>query len=191
LHTYEGVENESVRRLIRTLYLLGCRSIFLSNAAGSVDVKMPPGSLMAINDHINFQFQSVLTGSNDSFFGDRFVSLTNAYDKNLMDKLRLAAKQLQLKLHEGVYLAASGPHFETPAEIKAFAILGANAVGMSTVPEVIVARHCGMRVAAVSVITNLAAGLSEEVLSHEQTLKYASKASDNFVKLVLEFIKQL
>ena len=137
----------------------------------------PPGSLMAITDHINMLGVNPLTGPNDDVIGPRFPSLRDAYDPALRGLLRQCASRLEIALPEGVYLAAHGPSFETPAEIRAFRTLGADAVGMSTVPEVILARHCGLRVAAVSAITNLAEGMGGEALSHEQTLRNADVAA--------------
>jgi xanthosine phosphorylase len=139
---------------------------------------------MAITDHINLTGVNVLVGPNEGDVGPRFPAMRDAYDPELLDGLRAAAGELGIDLAEGVYLAVVGPSFETPAEIRAFRTLGADAVGMSTVPEVIVARHAGMRVAAVSVITNLAEGLSDEALSHEQTLAAATGAAEDLRRLV-------
>jgi xanthosine phosphorylase len=149
---------------------------------------MGPGSLMAITDHINMTGVNVLTGPNDETVGPRFPSLRDAYDPQLRVMLRAAAEEVQVGLDEGVYLAVPGPSFETPAEIGAFQKLGADAVGMSTVQETIVARHCGLRVAAVSVITNLAEGMSDEPLSHEQTLAAAESAAGDLARLLLQFV---
>jgi xanthosine phosphorylase len=139
---------------------------------------------MLIADHINFQPGNPLTGPNDDNVGPRFPSLRDAYDPVFRAQLKAVAKLRGIDLAEGVYLACAGPSFETPAEIRAFAILGADAVGMSTVPEVILARHCGLRVAAISVITNLAEGLSPEPLSHEETLAAAERAGGDLGRLV-------
>jgi xanthosine phosphorylase len=133
----------------------------------------------------------VLTGPNEEELGERFTSLRDAYDPELRDGLRAAAGELDIDLAEGVYLAVSGPSFETPAEISAFRTLGADAVGMSTVHETIVARHCGLRVAAVSAITNLAEGMSPEPLSHEQTLRDAARAAADLAPLVTRFVERL
>ena len=142
---------------------------------------------MAISDHINMLGVNPLTGPNDDGVGPRFPSLRDAYDPELRAVLHSAAEDLDLALAEGVYLATAGPSFETPAEIRAFRTLGADAVGMSTVPEVILARHAGMRVAAVSAITNLAEGMGGEELSHEQTLRYANQAAGYLTRLIIEF----
>jgi xanthosine phosphorylase len=190
-HPYEGVENELIRSYIYTLRLLGCEILLTTNAAGSLRPQIVPGQLMLIADHINFQGSNPLVGETDATFGSRFVALENAYDMNLRQQFLHCAQELSLELAQGIYLGVLGPSFETPAEIQAFRGLGADAVGMSTVAEVIVARYCGLRVAAISVITNFAAGLSETKPSHEQTLQVAGQAADNLRQLLMEFIKKL
>jgi xanthosine phosphorylase len=187
-HVYEGGDLEAIRRPVRALRAAGAQTLVLTNAAGSLRPEVGPGRLMLIADHINFSGVNVLTGPNDDALGPRFPSLRDAYDPDLRGQLRAAAMQLDIPLVEGVYLAVSGPSFETPAEIRAFRILGADAVGMSTVHETIVARHLGMRVAAISAITNLAEGMSDEPLSHEQTLRDAARASEDLSKLILRFL---
>jgi xanthosine phosphorylase len=142
---------------------------------------------MAISDHINMLGVNPLTGPNDDAVGPRFPSLRDAYDAELRGVLHAAADDLGVTLADGVYLATSGPSFETPAEIRAFRTLGADAVGMSTIPEVILARHAGLRVAAVSAITNLAEGMGGEHLTHEQTLHYANHAAGDLSRLIIEF----
>ena len=191
VHLYEGAAGEAVRLFVRTLKLLGCRILILTNAAGSLRREAGPGSLMLITDHINLQPFNPLVGPNDDAFGPRFPPLEDAYDPRLQAAMRAAARRTGVSLHEGVYLACLGPSFETPAEIRAFARLGADAVGMSTVPEVIVARHCGLRVAAISAITNLAAGLGETPLSHEQTLQEAKRAAGDLQRMLLAFFERL
>ncbi len=185
-HVYEG-DATAMRVPVRTLKALGAEALFVTNAAGSLDAEVGPGRLMAIADHINLLGSNPLTGPNDDTVGPRFPSLRDAYDPELRYKLHTAAGAMQIRLAEGVYLATAGPSFETPAEIRAFRTLGADAVGMSTVPEVILARHCGLRVVAVSAITNLAEGMGGEELSHEQTLRNASVASRDLVRLVRRF----
>lgn len=191
VHLYEGHDASAVKPLVRTFKLLGCDTMFVTNAAGALDADAEPGQLMMITDHINFQLRNPLIGPNDDDFGPRFPAMDEAYDKGLRERLRRVAGQLSIPLREGVYLACLGPSFETPAEIGAFGRLGANAVGMSTVPEVIVARHCGMKVAGVSVLTNLAAGLSPIELSHDQTLEYSHKAAGDLTRLVRAFVADL
>lgn len=189
VHLYEGHPARTVVPLVRTLKLLGCETLVVTNAAGALDLDAKPGSLMLVVDHINMQGQNPLSGANDESFGPRFPAMTNAYDVELQARMRAAAKTLGIALREGVYMALLGPCFETPAEIRAWSRLGANAVGMSTVPEVIVARHCGMKVAAVSVLTNLGAGLADETLSHDQTLHFAALAAEDLQKLVIAFLE--
>jgi purine-nucleoside phosphorylase len=165
-HYYEHGNAAAMRPPLEALAGIGVTRLILTNAAGSVEPDMPPGSVMLINDHINF------SGSNP-LFGEpsdrRFVGLTEAYDKGMREALRQAASATSTKLHEGVYMWFSGPSFETPAEIRMARLVGANAVGMSTVPEVIIARFLGLSAAACSVITNLAAGMTGAELSHEET----------------------
>jgi xanthosine phosphorylase len=146
---------------------------------------------MIIADHINLMPVNPLTGPNDEAVGPRFPSLAGAYDAELRARLQRAAASLALDLASGVYLATPGPSFETPAEIRAFRTLGADAVGMSTVPEVILARHCGLRVAAVSAVTNLAEGMGGEPLSHEQTLRSAQDAAHDLTRLIAAFCEDL
>jgi purine-nucleoside phosphorylase len=187
-HLYEGGDPETVRVPVRALRAAGAEILILTNAAGSLHPSVGPGSLMAITDHINLTGFNLLMGPNDEAIGPRFPSLRDAYDPLLLDTMRTCAEDLGIALAEGVYLAVTGPSFETPAEIRAFQTLGADAVGMSTVQETILARHCGLRVAAVSVITNLAEGMTDEALSHEQTLSAAQDGAVDLTRLLLEFI---
>jgi xanthosine phosphorylase len=190
-HVYEGGDPGAMRGPVRALKAAGAEALFVTNAAGSLNADAGPGSLMAISDHINMLGVNPLTGVNDDDVGPRFPNMAEAYDPALRGLLRRCADGLGIALPEGVYLAAHGPSFETPAEIRAFRTLGADAVGMSTVPEVILARHCGLRVAAVSAITNLAEGMGGEALSHEQTLKYAATAAGDLSRLVERFCEAL
>jgi len=189
-HAYEGHALADLAIPIRALKAAGCETLFITCAAGSLREEMPPGSLMMLTDHINWPGLSPLVGPNDDALGSRFTDLSHAYDPTLQGQLREAASDAGLELHEGVYLWCLGPSFETPAEIRAFAHLGADAVGMSTVPETLVARHCGLAVAAVAVITNLAAGL-QSGLSHEQTLAAGSQAAPQLARLIKGFMKTL
>lgn len=190
-HLYEGIPAPQLAVPTRTAKALGAEMIVLTNAAGSLRHEVGPGSLMAITDHINFSGANPLIGPNDDALGPRFVPLGRAYDRELTARLHRAADALGITLHEGVYLQVAGPSFETPAEIRAFKILGADAVGMSTVPEVIAANHVGLRVAAVSAITNLAEGLGDEPLSHEQTLAGAASAAADLQRVLLRFAEEL
>src|SRR5476649_546666 len=173
-HFYEGHEMERVTFATRTLAAFGITDLLLTNAAGGINKNFRPGDFMVLTDHINCMGTNPLRGAHIPGL-PRFVDLTETYDKKLRDLLFRAGKISKLKLQRGVYLAVSGPSYETPAEIRAFAKLGADAVGMSTVPEAIVARQCGMRVAGISCITNLAAEIGREDLSHAEVLKTAEK----------------
>jgi xanthosine phosphorylase len=190
-HLYEGIDPASIRVPMRTLRALGAEAVLLTNAAGSLRAEVRPGRLMVLSDHIDFTGLNPLVGPNDDAIGPRFVSLGDAYDLDLRTRLHAAAASLDLDLAEGVYLAVRGPSFETPAEIRAFRTLGADAVGMSTVPEVIVARHAGLRVAAVSAIVNLAEGMSDEKLTHENTLAAAADCATDLARLVPRFLEEL
>jgi xanthosine phosphorylase len=190
-HVYEGGDLDKIRTPVRALRAAGAEILVLTNAAGSLRPEIGPGRLMMITDHINLSGVNVLAGPNDDEIGPRFPSLQDAYDPELRDRLRRAAGELGTDLAEGIYLAVSGPTFETPAEIRAYATLGADAVGMSTVHETAVARHCGLRVAAVSAITNLAEGMHAGPLSHEQTLLDAQRAADELAPLLVRFVEGL
>jgi xanthosine phosphorylase len=191
VHVYEGVGFAAMAVPIRALRRAGIATLLLTNAAGSLRPEIAPGRLMLIEDHINLQPGNPLTGANDPAVGPRFPSLRDAYDPALRLHLKAVAQRLAIDLASGIYLAYAGPSFETPAEIRAFRILGADAVGMSTVPEVILARHCGLGVAAVSVITNLAEGLAPEALSHEETLVVAARAAVDLARLIAGFCADL
>ena len=190
-HLYEGPPLEAIRTPVRALRAAGAETLILTNAAGSLRAERPPGSLMAIADHINLTGSNPLVGPNDDALGPRFPSLRDAYDPQLRAALRAAAEELGIPLGEGIYVGVSGPSFETPAEIRAFRALGADAVGMSTVHETILARHCGLRVAAISAITNLAEGLSSEPVSHEHTLRDAERAAGTLARLLEAFVGRL
>jgi xanthosine phosphorylase len=187
-HLYEGGDIDHIRVPIRALRAAGAEVLVLTNAAGSLRIDLGPGSLMLIEDHINLTGTNVLVGPNDDELGPRFPSLRDAYDPQLRADMRVAARDIGVELIEGVYLAVSGPSFETPAEIRAFHTLGADAVGMSTVHETIVARHCGLRVAAVSAIVNYAEGMSDDPVSHEQTLRDAARAAADLAPLITRFV---
>jgi xanthosine phosphorylase len=191
LHVYEGATYEAIRTFVRMIKNLGASTLIVTGAAGSMRTEMGPGEIMLINDHINLQPGNPLVGPNDESIGPRFVSLENAYDDELRSKVLEVAKKLTIPMHEGVYLSLLGPSFETPAEIRAYRSLGADAVGMSVVPEVIIARHCGMKVTGLVAITNLAVGMSHEKVTHEGTLHYGEQASRNLVKVINGFVKEL
>lgn len=182
-HLYEGKPPALVATWIRRLHKLGIRTLLLTNAVGSLQETMAPGSLVAITDHINFQGTNPLVGPNDDAVGPRFPDMSAVYDPMIRDRLAVTASATGITLHEGVFMAFLGPTFETPAEIRAARTLGADIVGMSTVPEAIAAVHCGMRVAAISVVTNLAAGL-QGPLSHEETLAGSKAAAADLARLL-------
>ena len=190
-HFYEGYGASVMTSAVRTFKLIGCEMLFVTNAAGSLRPEVDAGSVVVLNDHINLLPGSPMSGPNDDRFGPRFFSMANAYDAELRSMIKETAASKGITLNEGVYLACPGPNFETAAEIRAFKTLGADVVGMSVVPEVIAARHCGLKVAGVSAVTNLAEGLSPFPLSHEQTLKYAAIAAKDLVTLIHSFIERL
>ena len=186
-HYYEGWSMDQVTFPMRVLASLGIQSVLLTNAAGGINRRFCAGDFMALSDHISFMGANPLRGAaaDDQ---SRFVDLTKTYDANLNRLLKKAAQRAKVTLHSGVYLAVSGPSYETPAEIRAFARLGADVVGMSTVPEAIVARQCGLAVAAVSCITNLAAGRSRRPLSHADVLAVAEQAKERSAQLLSIFV---
>jgi len=188
-HFYEGHSMERVTFAVRALAACGITDFLLTNAAGGINRKFRAGDFMMLTDHINFMGVNPLCGPMVPGF-PRFVDLTQAYDSKLTGMLLAAARTTKVKLQRGVYLAVSGPSYETPAEIRAFAQWGADAVGMSTVPEVIVARQCGMRVAALSCITNLAAGIGKSVVSHEEVLETGERVKKVGARLLKEFARR-
>ena len=190
-HIYEGHEPSSLAKPIRVLKDIGCKLLIVTNAAGSLDEKMPAGSLMAISDHINWSGFNTLIGKNYDDYGPRFHDMSDGYHKFYRDKLLDIGKKTNQEIFEGIYCMYSGPNFETPAEINALKIIGGNAVGMSTVPEVLVANHCNLPVIAISVITNLAAGMNKTKLSHKETLDNASLAENNILQLIKNFITEV
>jgi purine-nucleoside phosphorylase len=185
-HYYESGNPAAMRLPLEVLRALGASSLILTNAAGSLRTDMPTGSVMLLSDHINFSGLNPLIGEKTDA---RFVPMTEAHDRDLRTGLRDAAAREGVHLHEGVYAWYSGPSFETPAEIRAIRMLGADAVGMSTVPEVILARFLGLRVAAVSVMTNMAAGLSAESISHEHTKAMAPLGAAKLEKVLRRFLR--
>jgi purine-nucleoside phosphorylase len=188
-HYYEGNSMEQVTFAVRALAAFGIKDILLSNAAGGVNRSFRPGNFMVLADHINLMGANPLRGP--AWPGlPRFVDMTRTYDKELSALLHVAGKKCGLRLRTGVYLAVSGPSYETPAEIRAFGRLGADAVGMSTVPEAIVARQCGLNVAGMSCITNLAAGLGGGKLTHAEVLSTAEKVKNSAALLLQTFARE-
>ena len=191
LHLYEGYPIQQVIFPIRVMKLLGIQTLILTNAAGGVDLSYTPGDLMLLSDHINFMGQNPLTGPNDERFGPRFHDMGSIYNPELRKLAHQAAGELGFSLHEGVYLGYMGPSYETPAEIRAFRLLGANAVGMSTVPEAIAANHCDMDILAISCITNMAAGILPEKLDENHVIEVANKVGARFQALVRRILELL
>lgn len=191
LHRYEGISYESTQTLVRLVKYLGASNIIITGAAGSMRQDIGAGEMVLLNDHINFQGSNPLMGPNDESVGPRFTPLENAYDAGLREIFQAQAAKLGFNLPEGVYISVLGPSFETPAEIRAFRQWGADVVGMSVVPEVIIARHCGLKVAALAAVTNLAVGMSQEVVTHEVTLRNAEIAGRKLTKLVSAAVKEM
>jgi xanthosine phosphorylase len=191
IHGYEGGDSTVFMIFIRTLKLLGCEILIITNASGSLRKEVGTGQLSLITDHINLQHRNPLIGPNDDEFGPRFFAMTDAYDPALNKRIHQVAQQLAIPLHEGVYVGLTGPCFETAAEIRALRTLGGDLVGMSTVPEVLIAKHCSLRVAAIASVTNLAADISKEVLSHEVTLQGAHLAATNLSYLIVSVLESL
>ncbi|MEQ8587913.1 MAG: purine-nucleoside phosphorylase [Thalassobaculaceae bacterium] len=189
-HAYEGHPLADVVRPVRTLARLGCSTVVLTNAAGSLRPEVGPGRLMMITDHINWSGMNPLTGPNLNQLGDRFIDMTTAYDAGLRRHFADAAGRVQIDLAEGVYCWYPGPSFETPAEIRAIRTLGADAVGMSTVPECIALRHMGVKVAAISSITNLAAGLGASTLDHGEVMATGAAVADKLARLLSAFARE-
>ena len=188
-HYYEGYAQSQIALAVRVMKRLGVEKLLLTNAAGGVNLDFASGDLMLISDHINFSGSHPLIGPNDESFGPRFPDQSNVYDKALREGVRLAAKAIGVPLREGVYMMFSGPSFESPAEIVFARIVGASAVGMSTVPEAITAAHCGIKTIGITLITNMAAGVQDQPLSHEEVQETAAEASEKFTKLVDQIIK--
>lgn len=188
IHLYEGHTAQDIATMVRILRAAGAERLILTNASGGLSPDMTAGTLVIVEDHINSSGANPLIGPNDENFGPRFPDLTNAYDPQLRALLARASAESGVPVRSGVYVFVQGPSFETPAEIRMFKKLGADIVGMSTVPECIAARHCGMKVAALSLVTNLAAGLSDAPLTHEEALAEAQKAYGDMEKLLLRFI---
>ncbi|HYH08946.1 MAG TPA: purine-nucleoside phosphorylase [Thermoanaerobaculia bacterium] len=185
VHFYEGYEMSEVMFLARMLGRLGIRKLIVTNAAGGINTSFSAGDLMLISDHINFMGVNPLRGPNVEDLGVRFPDMSDAYPESLRNIAREVANEQGLKLQEGVYLALSGPTYETPAEIRAFRVLGADAVGMSTAPEVVAASHMGIPVLGISCITNMAAGILKQKLSHQEVMDTTARVQKEFTNLVL------
>ena len=190
-HFYEGHSMQTVTYPIKIMKKLGVETILITNAAGGVNPYFKPSSLMIIKDHINFMGTNPLIGPNDDTLGERFPDMSEVYTKSLREIAHTCSKNLNIPVEEGIYIALTGPTYETPAEVNMVRTLGADAVGMSTVPEAIVASYLKMKVLGISCICNSAAGISTVGLSHKEVLEAAEKAKTNFKKLVLEIIKSI
>lgn len=187
-HFFQGVDSNVMKTMIRTLKVLGCKTLIVTNASGSMNKEVGPGSLVLLKDHINLQFNNPLVGPNEDDFGPRFVGLENLYHPALRADMLRTANNLNIPLTEGVYVGVLGPTFETPSEIKAYRHLGGDVVGMSTIPDVLIAHHCGMHVVAIATVTNYAAGMADQVLSHDITLEGAKLGREKLVKLIHAFL---
>jgi purine-nucleoside phosphorylase len=190
-HLYEGHDPAKVVYGVRVLAALGARTLVLTNACGGIREDLAPGDLVLVTDHLNLQGSSPLVGPNDDTVGPRFPDMTDAYDPELRREALAAAARLGIRLGEGVYAAWLGPAFETPAEIRMIRTLGADVVGMSTVPEVLAARHAGLRCLALSCVTNMAAGTVPEPIDHERVLEVAAAAQDRLTALLRELVPML
>ncbi len=189
-HHYEGYTMDKVTFPVRVMKLLGVEKLIVTNAAGGVNKDFTPGDLMLITDHINMM-GNPLIGANDERFGPRFPDMSTAYDKDFQQMARTVAADLNIAIQEGVYLGLTGPTYETPAEIRMIRTLGGDAVGMSTVPEVIVANHSSMRVLGISCITNMAAGILDQPLNHEEVIETTERVKNTFLQYVKELVKNL
>lgn len=187
-HYYEGHSLEAVTYPIRVMRAIGVKQIIVTNAAGGINPTFKPGDLMIIKDHINLTSQNPLIGPNEEEFGERFPDMSEAYSKKLIALTKEVAAKEKIEVVEGVYAGVIGPSYETPAEIKFLDRIGADAVGMSTVPEVIVARHSGLDVLGISCISNMAAGISEHSLTHDEVMETTEKIKAQFLQLVKEII---
>ncbi|MCA1579707.1 MAG: purine-nucleoside phosphorylase [Acidobacteria bacterium] len=184
VHYYEGYSLEEVTFPIRTFKLLGVKTLILTNASGGINVQLNQGALMVISDHLNLMGDNPLRGRNDERFGPRFPDMTAVYSRDLQELVVEEANAIGVEVRRGIYGALSGPSYETPAEIHLLRNLGADAVGMSTVPEAIVARHMGVEVLGISCITNMAAGISDEPINHEEVMATGDRVRDTFAQLL-------
>ncbi len=190
-HFYEGYEMKDVAFYVQVLRTLGVKQLILTNAVGGINASFSPGDLMLITDHIKFFDTTPLRGKNIEELGPRFFDMSHAYTPELLNVARKAAMQEEIELKEGVYAFMPGPCFETPAEIRMLRTLGADTVGMSTVPEVIAAAHCGMQVLGISCVTNMAAGILNQPLSHEEVIETAKQVAETFERLVCAVLQNL
>lgn len=191
VHYYEGYSLEEVTFPVRTFKLLGVKTLILTNASGGINVELSQGALMVISDHLNLMGDNPLRGSNDERFGPRFPDMSAVYEPELQQLVIEEAKAIGTEVRRGIYGALSGPSYETPAEIHLLRTLGADAVGMSTVPEAIVARHMGLEVLGISCITNMAAGISDEPINHEEVMATGNRVRETFTKLLRRVVSRV
>lgn len=190
-HFYEGYSMQTVTYPVKVMKSLGIDTLIITNAAGAVNKDFSPADLMFITDHINFMGTNPLIGKNDNSMGERFPDMSEIYSKELINKAENIAHNLGITTHRGIYAATTGPSYETPAEINMFRLLGASAVGMSTAPEAIVAKWCGLKILGISCLTNYASGVTETPLSHAEVIQTADKVKNNFKNLLTEIIKNI
>lgn len=190
-HYYEGYSQQEITFPVRVMKALGVETIIVTNAAGGANTNFKPGDLMVIKDHINLSGSNPLIGSNDNRLGPRFPDMSTAYKPKYINLVKKCAKELNMNIQEGVYAFFSGPTYETPAEVKMAQILGADAVGMSTAPEVIVASHSSMDVVGISCITNMAAGILDQPLDHEEVIETTQKVKAEFLSLVKSVVNKI
>nr|WP_034601000.1 purine-nucleoside phosphorylase [Clostridiisalibacter paucivorans] len=190
-HYYEGYDMKQVVFPVRVMNMLGAKKLLVTNAAGGVNKNFKPGDLMIIEDHINFAFNNPLIGKNHNDLGPRFPDMSHAYSADFIDIALETAKEIELQIKKGTYMFLTGPTYETPAEVKVASYLGADAVGMSTVPEVISAVHMKMKVLGISCITNMAAGILDKPLDHKEVIETSERIKDQFIMLTKNIIKKL
>lgn len=190
-HMYEGYEPERTALPVRVMKALGIKTLFVTNAAGGVNLNYEPGNLMIISDHLNLTGRNPLVGPNDNALGVRFPDMSDAYTRRLRELAKATAAELGIPVREGVYAGLLGPNYETPAEIRMLRVIGADAVGMSTVSEVLVARHSGLEVIGISCISNMAAGILDQPLSHEEVMETTELVKQQFIRLVLALLPKL
>lgn len=190
-HYYEGYTMQQVTFPVRVMKELGVETLFVTNAAGGINERFEPGNLMIITDHINNMGDSPLIGPNDEKMGPRFPDMSEAYDRALIEHAKQSAERLNMKVQQGIYVGNTGPAYETGAEIRMLRTLGGDAVGMSTVPEVMVANHAGLRVLGISCISNMAAGILDQPLTHDEVIETTAQVREDFLNFVKETLKTL
>jgi xanthosine phosphorylase len=191
LHYYEGAAATAIQLLVRLIKRLGADTVIVTGAVGSLRLEMQPGEVVMLSDHINLQGCNPLVGVNDEAIGARFPDMQHAYDITYRTLLKKIAADNHITLHEGIYISVLGPSLETPAEIRAFRLLGADVIGMSVVPEVIVARHCGLKVIGLMAVSNFAVGLTEQPIDHSGIIQYAHKAGSKLSTLIKKLIVEI